>query len=180
MADFEIKVSGLKEFQKSLYSFSQQLGDKVVLDALRLGARAMQAKARAGAPRLTGRLRRGIVVKKSKINNGKRNETLGVYLTLRTGKGRKDPKDAFYGRFIEDGWNSRGKSNGKTGKGKRFEIVSMFGSRTGRKSLPGKTNIPGIKFMQGAFNSTKNASVDLIVRAVEQGSEILKRKTGLK
>jgi HK97 gp10 family phage protein len=180
VADFEITVSGLREVQKSLYSYSQQLGDKVVLDALRLGARAMQAKARAGAPKITGRLRRGIVVKKSKINNGKRKETLGVYLTLRTGKGRKDPKDAFYGRFLEDGWNARGKSNGAKGKGKRFEIVSRFGKRTGRKTLPSARDIPGIKFMQGAFNSTKQQSANLIVQAVERGAEILKRKIGLK
>lgn len=178
MSDFEIKVSGLREVQKSLYAYSQQLGDKVVLDALRLGARAMQAKARAGAPKLTGRLRRGIVVKKSKIHNGKRNETIGVYLTLQKGKGRKDPKDAFYGRFIEDGWNARGKS--RTGKGQSFEIVQRFGRRTGRKSLPSQTNVPGVKFMQGAFNSTKEASARLIVQAVERGAEILKRKTGLK
>lgn len=178
MADFEIKVSGLREVQKSLYQYSQQLGDKVVIDALKLGARAMQAKARAGAPKLTGRLRRGIVVKKSKINNGKRKETLGVYLTLRKGKGRKDPKDAFYGRFLEDGWNARGKS--RTGKGQRAEIVARFGNRTGRKSLPSARNIPGIKFMHGAFNSTKQQSANIIVAAVERGAQILKRKTGLK
>jgi HK97 gp10 family phage protein len=180
VADFEMKVSGLKEVQRSLYAFSQQLGDKVVIDALRLGARAMQAKARAGAPKLTGRLRRGIVVKKSKINNGKRKEALGVYLTIRTGKGRKDPKDAFYGRFIEDGWNAKGKSNRGTGKRKRLETVSRFGSRTGRKTLPSDRDVPGIKFMQGAFNSTKQQSANLIVQAVERGAEILKRKTGLK
>jgi HK97 gp10 family phage protein len=178
VADLEIKVSGLREVQKSLYAYSQQLGDKVVLDALRLGARAMQAKAKANAPRLTGRLRRGIVVKKSKINNGKRSETLGVYLTLRKGRGRADPKDAFYGRFLEDGYNVRGKS--RTGKGQRKEIVNRFGSRTGRKSLPGSRDIPGIKFIKNAFDSTKEQSARLIIAAVERGATLLKNKVGLK
>jgi HK97 gp10 family phage protein len=178
VADFEIKVTGLKEVQKSLYQYSQQLGDKVVMDALRLGARFMQARAKSNAPKLTGRLRRGIVVKKSKIYNGKRNETLGVFLTLRKGRGRADTKDAFYGRFIEDGWNVRGKS--RTAKGQRAEIVSRFGSRTGRKTLPGNRDIPGIKFMDRAYKTTREQSATIIVQAVERGSEILKSKIGLK
>jgi HK97 gp10 family phage protein len=178
VADFEIKVTGLQEVQRSLYAYSQQLGDKVVLDALRIGARFMQSRAKSNAPKLSGRLRRGIVVKRSKIFNGRRNETLGVYLTLRKGKGRDDPKDAFYGRFIEDGWNVRGKS--RTGKGQRAEIVSRFGNKTGRKSLPGIRNIPGVKFMDSAFKTTKEQSANLIVQAVERGAEVLKQRVGLK
>jgi HK97 gp10 family phage protein len=186
VADFEIKVSGLKEVQKSLYQYSQQLGDRVVIAALREGAKLMQKNARANAPKKKGVLRKGIVVKNSKINNGKRKETIGVFLTLKKGKklvnddGKRirDPNDPYYGRFIEDGWNVRGKS--RTGKGQRQEIVSRFGRRTGRKSLPGLRDIPGIKFMRNAFNSTKEASANLIVQAAERGAEILKRRTGLK
>lgn len=177
MADFELKVTGLKEVNKSLYAFSQQLGDRVVKGALRQGALLMQKKARASAPKITGRLRAGIVVKNSRIHNGKRKETIGVYLTLRKGKGKADPKDAFYGRFVEDGWNARGK---KAGAGGRSAITSTFGKRTSRKTLPGKTNVPGVKFMASAFSSTKEQSAQLIIRAAEQGAEILKRETGLK
>jgi HK97 gp10 family phage protein len=178
VSDFEINVSGLREVQKTLYQYSRQLGDRVVIQALLEGARYMQKTARSNAPRLTGRLRRGIVVRKSKINNGKRRNTLGVYLTIRRGRGRADPKDAFYGRFLEDGYNVRGKN--RTSKGQRKEIVNRFGSRTGRKSLPGSRDIPGIKFMKKAFDSTKQASARLIVAAAERGATILKTKVGLK
>lgn len=178
MDDFELKVSGLREVQRSLYSYSQQLGDKVVIQALLEGARFMQKRARSNAPNRTGRLRRGIVVRKSKINNGKRSELLGVYLTLRKGRGKADPKDAFYGRFVEDGYNVRGKS--RTGKGQRAEIVNRFGKRTGRKSLPGIRDIPPQRYMKRAFDSTKEASAQLIIRATERGSLILKSKIGLK
>jgi HK97 gp10 family phage protein len=173
----ELKVTGLREVQRSLYAYSQQLGDKVVIQALLEGARFMQKRARANAPKLTGRLRRGIVVRKSKINNGKRSELLGVYMTLRKGRGKADPKDAFYGRFVEDGYNVRGKS--RTGKGQRAEIVNRFG-RTGRKSLPGLRDVPPQRYMKRAFDSTKEASAQLIIRATERGSLILKSKIGLK
>lgn len=149
---FEIKVTGLKEVQKALYSYSQQLGDKVVIAALTQGARLVQRAAKGRAPVLTGRLKRGIVVKKSKINSARRGGNLiGVYLALRKGKGRKDPKDAFYGRFIEDG----------------------FTARDGKK-------ITGKQFITGALESTRESAVRLIVSSVERGAEIVKRKLGLR
>lgn len=151
MADFEVKVSGLQELQRSLYAFSRQLGDKVVIAALKEGARVMQKDAKQRAPFKTGRLRRGIVVKKSKINNGRARPVLGVYLSLRKGKGKKDPKDAFYGRFIENGWTDR--------SGKRR---------------------PGRKFMSSAFNAKREASLRVIVQAFERGASILKQRLGLR
>lgn len=152
MADaFEIKITGLKEVQKALYSYSQQLGDKVVIAALTQGARLVQRAAKTRAPVITGRLKRGIVVRKSKINNGRRRELIGVYMTLRKGKGKKDPKDAFYGSFIEDGFTARG----------------------GRV-------ISGKEFIKGAFRGTRDAAVRLIVQSAERGAEIVKRKVGLR
>lgn len=150
MSDFELKITGLKEVQKSLYAFSQQLGDRVVRNALKEGAKVVQKIARSNAPVRTGKLKRSIVIRNSKINNGKRSEEIGVYLTInKSKKGARN--DAFYGRFVEDGYTSRG--------GKRIE---------------------GVKFMSRAFNSGKSAAVNQIIRAVEAGAEIVKRKTGLK
>ena len=92
----EIKVEGIKEVNKALYSYSQQLGDRVVLKALREGAKLVQKDARKRVPRRTGTLRRGITIKNSKIHSKRRsNGKLGVYLTLKS--------SAFYGRFLEDG-----------------------------------------------------------------------------
>lgn len=151
--EFTLKITGLEEARRKLYAYSQQLGDRVVVDALKLGLRVIQreAKGRVRAQHYrTGRLYRGIVVKKSKIHNGKRAETIGVYMTLRRGKGKKDPRDAFYGRFIEGGWTDR----------------------AGRHHA-------GSRFIEGAFTTRRVEAVNLAVSAIERGADLLARKTGL-
>lgn len=164
-SEFSIEIRGLKEVQKALYSYSQQLGDRVVVAALREGAKVVQKEARRQAPKATGRLRSSIVVKKSKLHKG-RNGKLGVYLTLRAGKGKQDRRDAFYGRFVEDGWNVRGKATERTGRG--------------RKTATGKRDIPGRKFIKGAFLGKRADAVRVIVASAERGAEIVKQKVGLK
>jgi HK97 gp10 family phage protein len=169
MAD-TITVTGLKEAQRALYSYSQQLGDFVVFKSLRVGANIVRDAARAKAPvGQTGNLKRGIVVMKSKINNGRKSELLGMTVTIRTRKGAP-----FYGRFQEDGWNTRGARNGS-----RSNIIALFGARTGRKTQPGKTNVPGKKFINQAFIEKRAEAVDMIVRTSIAGADVLARKLGL-
>lgn len=151
MSDFQVKVTGLRETQKALYAFSQQLGDRVVIKALTNGARLMQRQAKANAPVRTGNLRRAIIVKKSKIYNGKRTlNKLGVFLTIRQGK-RYGPRDAYYGKFQEAGWTDR----------------------AGKKQ-------PGKQFIGRAFSSTAERCADLIVRSAKAGAEVVARRTGFK
>lgn len=102
MTEEVIRVTGLRETQQALYGYSQQMGDRVVLMALRTGANYMRRVVQANTPVLTGKLRRGFKVSRSRIYNGRRSaETVGVFLTLRKGK------DApFYGRFVNDGWTA--------------------------------------------------------------------------
>jgi HK97 gp10 family phage protein len=170
MADTTIRVSGLREAQKALYSYSQQLGDFVVYKALRAGANIVRDAAREKAPEgETGKLKRGIVVMKSRINNGRKSPLLGVTVTIRKGKG-----DPFYGRFQEDGWNTHGKRMGS-----RARIVAAFGSRTGRKTQPGKTNVPGKKFIDQAFIEKRAEAVDMIVRTSTAAADLLASKVGL-
>lgn len=167
---FSIEVKGLDKVRRSLYDYSRQLGDRVIIGALKEGAKVVQRAAKSGAPRKTGRLKRGIVVKKSKIHKATGgSSSLGVFLTLRTGKGKKDPKDAFYGRFVEDGWNVRGPSKQKGG---------ASGGR-GRKSAPGKRDIPGKKFIKGAFAAKRAEAIKTIVAAAEKASVIITKKMGL-
>lgn len=150
--DVEIKVSGIREVNKALYSYSQQLGDKVVIASLLQGARLVQRSVKIAAPVRTGMLKRGIVVKRSKIYSPRRGgNKLGVYLTLRKGRGRKDPRDVFYGKFMDGGWTDRG-GNKHQGSG----------------------------FITGTFNRMKGAAVRLIVASAERGAEIVKRRTGLR
>jgi len=147
MTEQAITITGLKETQKALYGFSQQLGDRVVRGALRQGANYVLKGIKEGIPVRTGLLkRRGFRVANSKIHNGRMSGSMiGIYISLRKKKG-----DPFYGRFQNDG----------------FTV--------------GKTKVPGKQFVQRGFESRKDAAVDLIVRSVEAGAEVVKRKVGLR
>lgn len=179
-----ITVTGLDEVQKRLYSYSQQLGDRVVLGALRQGANLVKKAAQANAPVLSGTLKqRGIVVRKSKIHRGKSSKDLiGVYLTI-AGKKKSDPAyrtkdDPYYGKFLETGWNTRGKSNdlrySKRIRG--FTRRSVGGSRVTQR---GRTDVPGRHFIDRAFESNKEQAVELIGRSAIAASDVLARKVGL-
>lgn len=168
-----ITVRGLQDTQKALYTFSQRLGDRVVLGALRQGANLVRKAAQEKAPIKDGKLKRGIVVRLSKIHRGKRStDLIGVYITVAS----KKKTDPYYGRFQEDGWNTRGKRKGVV----RRAIVEAFGSRSGRKTLPGKTNVPGKKFIDSAFQENREKAVEVIAHAAREASGIVAKKLGLK
>ena len=174
--DFTIEIKGLDTLKKRLYEFSDKLGDKVVLDSLKRGATLIRDEARRNAPVRTGRLKKAIVVKLSKIySKRKRRYTgkLGVYVTIRKGKGRNDTKDGFYGRFVEDGYNARGVRTA------RINITRAFGKRTGRKTARSNTDVAGKKFIKRAFRSKKVSAVNLTVKAAERGADVIARRVGL-
>lgn len=140
-----ITITGLKEVQKSLYSYSQQLGDRVVYGALRQGANLMRKAIQREVPVRTGKLKKSFIVKRSKIHRGRLStDMIGLFLTIRKGK-----NSAYYGRFINDGWQA------------------------------GKTKVPGKHFMEKAFDANKEPAVRLIIRNAEAGASLLARKVGL-
>lgn len=151
-----ITIHGLRDVQRKLYSYSQQLGDRVVLGALRQGANLVKKQAQLYAPvgksdsRLGiqgGLLRKSIRVSRSKLHSGRTSKDLiGVYVNIRLGK-----KGAFYGRFQEDGW--------RAGKAKKF--------------------IPGKKFIERAFLDKREDAVNLIVRSATSAADLLAVKLGL-
>lgn len=158
MSNDVITISGLKEVQKSLYAYSQQMGDRIVRGALRQGANYVLKGIRQLVPVGPDRQVKGVVVKggllkrrgfrvaNSRIHNGRMSaDLIGVYISLRKGKG-----DPFYGRFQNDG----------------FTV--------------GRTKVPGKGFVQRAFEQRKTAAVQLIVQSAEAGAEVIKRKVGLK
>lgn len=168
--EFTIKTSGLQEAQKAIYSYGQQFGDFVIYKSLRAGGNIVLREARANAPQgQTGKLKKGIVLMRSRINNGKKFPLLGMTITIRRRK-----QDPFYGKFQEDGWNTRGKRVGG-----RAAIVAAFGSRTGRKTQPGKTDVPGKKFIENAFTSKQGEAVNMIVATAITAAELLARRQGL-
>ena len=144
--DFEIDISGLQETQKAIYDFSNKLGDRVTQMALRSGANFMLKQIRESAPKRTGRLRRALVVKNSRIHQRRRNGNVGVYITIRPGKNRNDPKGAYYGRFVESGY------------------------RRGKKQVAGRF------FVKNTFNRLKEPSAQLIVKNIETAGQQLADK----
>lgn len=178
--DFDIKIDGIDEVNKALYAYSQQLGDRVMLKSLREGSKVVLREVRRLAPKgRTGRLRKGIVVRSSRIHSARRSRsTLGVYMTLRKGSGRADPKDAFYGRFVNDGWNTKGRRAISTYDAQ--QVKKIFGKRSGRKTMRGKTNVAGREFFDRGFKKKRIAATNLIIKLILRGSEIVKFKTGLK
>jgi len=100
--EVEIDIRGIAETQQAIYQFSEKLGDRVTLLALRAGANFMLKKIRAAAPVRTGRLRKAIKVSTSKINRRRRNGKVGVFLRINPGKSRDDLRGAYYGKFVEN------------------------------------------------------------------------------
>lgn len=197
MADSDvIKVSGLDVCQQKLYQYSQQLGDRVVLASLKQGARIVLRSAKAGAPvsrggkktkagfRKSGNLKRGIVLRDSKINSPKRGGNLiGVFITLRSGS-KAGLRDAFYGRFQEDGWevaggkrtlaNTPGKFN------RRGKLRLSRAATRGRSTLRTGVHVPPKNFIKGAFAKDKLNAVQMIIDAATAGAEIVAKRTGFK
>jgi HK97 gp10 family phage protein len=123
MNDEVISISGLKEVQKALYSYSQQLGDRVVIMALKKGAAVVRRAIQDIVPVKTGKLKqKGFTISRSKIYRGRAVEDkIGVYLTIR----HKKKGDPYYGRFQNDGWRA-----GKTKvPGKRFMQIGFNNSK---------------------------------------------------
>lgn len=184
MNDAAITVTGLQEVQKTLYAYSQQMGDRVVRGALRQGANYVLKGVREGVPVKTGLLkRRGFRVANSRIHNGRRaSGMVGIYLSLRKGKG-----DPFYGRFQNDGWNPAGR---KATAGDRIGMRMVFGSGSRMSKrvsapAPGRggnlyAKVPGKGFVQRAFAERKESAVQLIIQSAEAGAEAVKRRLGMK
>lgn len=160
-----------------MYSYSQQLGDRVVLGALRQGANLVKKAAQANAPVKTGLLKtRGIVVRKSRIHRGKSSQDMiGVYLTIAS----KKKTDPFYGKFQETGWVPRGKPNmlrPSFRKGLGFTRRAIGSSRVTRA---GGARVPGKLFIDQAFLEKREQAAELIRQSAIAASDVLARKVGL-
>jgi len=144
MADgVEIDIRGLAETQRALYDFSDRLGDRVTLLALRAGANYLLKKVRAAAPVKTGRLKRAAIVANSRINRRRVNGKVGVYFTIKKGKKRTDARGAYYGKFVENGYKK------------------------------GNTVVPGRNFVKATFEANKEQALDIVLKSIEQGGQTL-------
>jgi HK97 gp10 family phage protein len=139
----EINIHGLAETQRRLYQFSERLGDRVTLLALRAGAKFLLKKIREVEPVRTGRLRKATVVANSRINRRRLNGKVGVYITVKPGRSRADQRGAYYAGFVERGYKK------------------------------GNTTVTGRKFVKSTFEANKQAALDIVLAALEQGGQTL-------
>ena len=126
MTDNVITVTGVPDLERRIYSFSRKLGNYTVLRSLRYGAAIIKKAVSDAAPVYhpekghtnkwvrSGTLKAGFRVVNSKYYSIKNNRgVLGIFITLKAGtekyklkndKGlKRDPKDPFYGIFVEKG-----------------------------------------------------------------------------
>jgi HK97 gp10 family phage protein len=161
MDAFEAKIKGIAEVKRAIYAYNAKLGERVTRVALRQGANVMLKQIRAAAPVKTGRLKKAIKLKNSRINRINKNGKVGLYITVSAGKNRKDPKGAYYARWVEMGYNKGSK-------------------RTGKKTRSGGVRVEGRHFVRDTFNATKNAALDTILQASEIAANRIAKELNLK
>lgn len=113
MIETSLDFSGLNDIAKDLEALSRAENNKVLRDATRAGAEVLKEEVIARAPVRTGKLKKNVVVVTQKSR--RRGEiSSGVHIrgvNPRTGnsdntmkaKNPKNPRNAFYWRFVEMG-----------------------------------------------------------------------------
>lgn len=195
MNSFEAKVTGIAELKKALYAYNAKLGQRVTQMALRQGANYMTKKIRAAAPVKTGRLKRAIKVKNSRINRINKNGKVGLFVTIYPGKNRKDERGAWYGQFVEKGYNTGKRMNGdqaiESGHINKLRLYKDLGkqyNKTGkvksarqmRYTKRGGVSIPGKRFLLNTFEANKQQAAELVVQASEIAASRIAKELGFK
>lgn len=180
-----IQVEGLNDYVAALRSYSVQIGNKVALRALRLGADNLRTAISAAAPIYTGKPKKKLVVGllkagfrayQSKIHTGKDSDMIGVYVGFVRGK-----KRPFYGSFLEHGWNPKGdKVVSRAAQKSAMSAYGMNTHRSGRKTMPSNRTILPQRFIQNTVNAKQSEIENIVSTALEYGLESLAREVGLK
>lgn len=187
MTEFELNIRGSRELQRALLDFNARLATRVTRSVLRQGANYMAKNIRSAAPKKTGRLRRAIKVKNSKINTLRTNGKVGFFISVSPGKSRNDPKGAWYGKFQEDGYTATGRTKGReattsmTSRAQREEYKQRTGKRLRVYShSAGARKIPGRHFIRNTYDATKQQTTQVIISAYEIAASQLARQLGFK
>lgn len=155
----QANVRGIPELKAALLSIPDKLRVRALRNALAAGARVVQKEARRLTPvlklttrsgqrayrkglRKPGTVQKAISVRTSKA--AKRAGNVGVFVNVRPAKGlargAKSPRDPFYWRWIDNGWNPAGRDRSAAGKRERR-----------RKNVQGAPKRkPGVFFIRGA------------------------------
>jgi HK97 gp10 family phage protein len=141
-----IEIHGLTDIQDRLKQLPGRIARRIVISSLRKGAAVIRKEAQRNVPVRTGALRKGFKVSRSRIHRGPQ---YGIYLTLKKGRGRNDPSDPFYGRWVEKGYKK------------------------------GPHQIPGVFFMRRALESKHGEAVSAITTDADTKSQLQIRDLGL-
>jgi hypothetical protein len=221
MADnsFQMTITGIADIQNALFQLKPNLAEKVAKVALRQGANFMAKKIRAATPVskngsrekngkgrgdyvqfAPGRLKRAIKVRQSRINTidtGK----IGLYITVAQGKKRNDPRSAWYGKFVEDGYtigsrtvsakqamqmglvtrdqlNQRRQQSQQNQRNGRIKKTGRMQQRI-RYRGAGTRQITGRHFVKNSFEAYNQATAKVISEAAETAFAQLAVKLGL-
>ena len=211
--DFSIRIRGIAEIQRALFQFNARLGERINRLAIRKGANYMLKEIRNAAPVSAhgsrekdntgrghymqyppGRLKRSIKVKNSKINQIRKNGTVGVFITISPGKKRNDPKGAWYGKFVEVGYNRGSKAVGGNEARVRGLVTSShlsarrhFVNSTRRRGRVaqliryryGGQHVEGKHFVLNTFNRTAPTALAIMIEASEVATVQLARQLNL-
>lgn len=142
-----VEVRGLQELQAKIARLPAAVARKAVYASLRKGAAIVRKQAQQYVPIRTGTLKKGFKVARSRIHRGP--QQFGIYLALKSGRGRRDPGDPFYGVFVERGYRR------------------------------GNTTVPGVFFLKRALTENYQASVDAIVADASQRVDGIIAELGL-
>lgn len=145
------KVRGLPDLKEALATLVPKLRARALRNALAAGAREVQKEARAKTPvlspgslavrkglRASGTVKKAISVRTSK--DARRAGDVGVYVNVKPAKGgargANSPRDPFYWRWINWGWNAARPSDGLGRAGQRFR--AKLRKTTTLKRIPGR------------------------------------------
>ncbi|MBE0437013.1 MAG: HK97 gp10 family phage protein [Methylomicrobium sp.] len=190
-----MSVSGVKDFNRALQQLPAKMAEKIAKKALRKAANMVAKQARANAPVRTGRLKKAIRVRNSRYNRLNKNGVVGIILRLNPGKSRRDPKGAWYGGWVENGYNRGSRTvggNEAVARGivsraqlqkKRAFINSRRRPGRVRQSTrfrAGGARVEGQHFIKNAFDSIKAAAAQTIIQVGTQAASEAARDVRLK
>jgi|LakMenEpi03Aug12_release.lakeMendotaPanAssembly.Ray.scaffolds.fasta_scaffold14059_15 HK97 gp10 family phage protein len=186
-------VSGVDSLKAALKKLPPNIAEKLIKQTLRKAANDMARQARANAPVKTGRLRKSIRVANSRINRLNKNGKIGLYLRVNPGRSRKDPKGAWYGQFVESGYNknsqliggreamARGIITRDQLQAKRAKVAARrrFGQvKQGIRYRTGGNKVEGQYFLRRAFDAKKDSAAQLILVDGQKGVEKAAKELG--
>lgn len=207
MTTESIRIKGIPEVTRALYKFNAELAARVTRTALRNGANHMKNQIRAVTPVKTGLAKRSLKVYNSKIHGLRKDGIISIWVgwprgtggRILTGRGGK--AKPYYIGWVEYGYNRGSKragvkasetlgliSKGTGAVRKAVGLRNLRAAKSGRSRVRqgrlytryGGIRVEGQHFMERAFDSAYNRSVDIIVTSSNTIITHLAKELGFK